>query len=203
MNNTKVFCDEKYNNTSLKDKEGKNITCGISKFFNVENANEITQYDLGIKYYFDKDKDAYIKCHEKCKICSREFNQTNMNCDECYDNFYLRDGNCLEISKCNFNYYYDNYNDFNLKCINRSNYCPDFKPYKNITTKECIEKCDIKDFNNICVPTNNPVSVNETYKKKFENYVELNLENKLLKNKEKYSIKGNNISFFFLLQRLK
>ena len=197
LNNIKVFCDDKYNNTSLKDKEGNNITCGIGKFYDVKNANEITQLDLGKKYYFDKNKNVFIKCNEKCKKCSREFNETNMNCDECYDNFFLRNDNCLEFSKCEFNYYYDNYNNFNLKCIDKNNYCPDFKPYQNITTKECIEKCDIKEFNNICIPTNNPLSINETYKKIFEHSIDLNLETKLIKDKEKYTIIGNNVSFIF------
>ena len=197
LNDTKVFCDENYDNTSIKDIEGKKIACGFGKYFDVENANEITQYDLGTKYYFNKNNDAYIKCHEKCKRCSRLFNETNMNCDECYDNFFIRDENCIEISNCKYNYYYDNYNGLDLKCLSRGNYCPDFKPYENITTKECIEKCDIKEFNNICSPTTNPVSINETYKKIFENSIELNLENKLLVNKEKYIIKGNNVSFIF------
>ena len=50
-NDIKVFCDSKYNDTSLKSKEGINITCGDGKFFNIENAHEITQLYLGNKYY--------------------------------------------------------------------------------------------------------------------------------------------------------
>jgi len=119
-----------------------------------------------------------------------------MNCDECYDNYYLLNGTCLEISKCEYNYYYDI--DLNLNCINRDNYCPNFKPYENNETKECIEKCDINYLiDKICNPTNNPVSINETYKKILNNKEYLNLEQKLLKNKEKISIFGNNVSFIF------
>ena len=60
-------------------------------------------------------------------MCSREYNNTNMNCDECFENYFIRNDNCLEISKCDYNYYYD----FNLTliCINRDFSCPDFKPY--------------------------------------------------------------------------
>ena len=87
-----------------------------------------------------------------------------MNFDECYENYFLLNGTCLEISKCEYNYYYDI--ELNLKCIDRDKdiYCPDFKPYENNETKECIEKWNISDLNaKICNPTNNPISINETY----------------------------------------
>ena len=100
-----------------------------------------------------------------------------MNCDECFENYFLRNDNCLEISNCNFNYYYDL--DNNLKCINHDNLCPDFKPYEDSTTKECIRKCDIDEYNNICNPTNNNISINETKSKIIENINYLNLTEKL------------------------
>ena len=50
-----------------------------------------------------------------------------MNCDECFENFFIRNDNCLEIAKCDFNYYYDS--ELNLKCIDRKFSCPDIKPY--------------------------------------------------------------------------
>ena len=172
------------------------ITSGNGKFYNIKNANEITQLYLGNKYYYDTNQKFYIKCHERCKKCSKEYNDTNMNCDECYENYFLLNGTCLAISKCEYNYYYDI--DFNLNCINRNNYCPNFKPYENNETKECIEKCDISDLiAKIYNPTNNPVSINETYKKILNNKDYLNLEQKLLKNKDKFSIFGNNVSFLF------
>ena len=196
LNDIKVFCDDKYSNISLKSKDGMYITCGDGKFFNVDNVNEITQLHLGNKYYYDINKKIYIKCHERCKKCSKAYNDTNMNCDECYENYFLLNGTCLEISNCEYNYYYDI--DLNLKCINRDNYCPNFKPYENNVTKECIEKCDFINLNaKLCNPTNNPVSINGTYKEIMNNLKYLNLEEKLLKKKEKFSIFGNNISFIF------
>ena len=195
LNDTKVFCDEKYDNTALKNKEGKSITCGDGKFYDIMNVNEITQINPGNKYYYDSDKKIYIKCHDKCKKCSKEYNITNMNCNECYDKFFLRNGNCLEISECDNNYYYDI--NYDLHCIKKETYCPDFKPYENISTKECIEKCNIEEFNINCTPTNNPISINETYKKIIENAINSNLEELLLKNKEKYIINGNNVTFIF------
>ena len=119
-----------------------------------------------------------------------------MNCDECYENHFLRNGICLEISKCEYNYYYDF--ELKLNCVKRDNYCPDFKPYENNKTKECIEKCNINDLNSKkCNPTNNPISIDETYQTILENVNYLNLQEKLLKNKEKYTIIGNNVSFIF------
>ena len=196
LNDTKVFCDDKYKDTAIISTEGQYITCGEGKFYDIENDNEITQINLGDDYYFDINKNVYIKCHELCKSCSKAYNYTNMNCDECYENYFLRDGICLEISECEYNYYYDN--NLKLICINKENYCPDFKPFENKNTKECIEKCDIIDLNNsICGPTNNPISINETEKLLLNNANYLNLEEKLIQKEENYIISGNNISFIF------
>ena len=195
LNNIKVFCDKKYDEFALRTKEGELIACGQGTFYNVENMNEITQLNLGINYYFDNIKNCYIKCHQKCKTCSREFNDTNMNCDLCLDNYFIEDDNCFEISECEYNYYYEE--DLNLKCISRDNHCPDFKPYENAITKECIENCSINEFNNKCNPTNNINSIMDTYQKIFDNINYLNLEEKLFYNKTKYTIYGNNVTFIF------
>ena len=98
-----------------------------------------------------------------------------MNCDECNENYYIRNGICFEISKCdNNNYYYDI--DLNLKFLNIDSYCPYFKTYENNITQECIEECNINDLRNkICNATNNPISKNETYKKILNNINHLNL----------------------------
>ena len=60
-----------------------------------------------------------------------------MNCDECYENHFLRNGICLEISKCEYNYYYDF--ELKLNCVKRNNYCPDFKPYENNKKKNVLK----------------------------------------------------------------
>ena len=195
LNDIVVFCDKKYDESAIKNQEGKYLTCGEGKFYDIENANEITQMTPGINYFFDAKKNVFIKCHEKCKTCSREYNLTNMNCDKCHELYFIRNDNCLEISKCKNNYYYDN--NLELHCITGNISCPDFKPYENINTKECIENCNIDEFNNICNPTNNLIAINETKKKILENHIYLDLEKKLLKNKEKYLIRGNNVSFIF------
>ena len=195
INDIKVFCDGKYDNYSLKNEGGYYLTCRKGIFYDVYNDNEITQLNLGINYYFNNKINSYIKCHKRCKTCSRIYNSTNMNCDECFENFFIRNDNCLEIAKCDFNYYYDF--EFNLKCIDRKFSCPDIKPYENNITKECIETCNFYEFNNICNPTNNLISINETRNKILENVNTINMSEKLIKNKQKYIIKGNNVTFIF------
>ncbi len=195
LNDLRVFCDKKYDNTSMLNEEGKLMTCGDGKFYEVENDNEITQLDLGSKYYFDNQNNYFIKCHKRCKTCSRKFTNTEMNCDECFENFYIRDDNCLEIPECDYNFYYDS--ELNLRCINRDISCPDTKPYENKDTKECIRNCEINEFKNLCNPTNNMISINDTKKKILDNVEYLDLAQKLLVNKEKYIIEGNNVTFIF------
>ena len=195
LNDIKVFCDKKYDEYAIKSKEGKLMACGEGKFYEVENANEITQSNLGKNYYFDKSKNYYIKCHEKCQTCSRKYNTTHMNCDLCIENFFIRNDNCLNISKCKYNYYYDK--DLSLKCINKNEHCPDFKPYENIKTKECIQNCSLYEYNKECDPTNNKIAIKDTFKKILDNIKYLNLEIKLFIKKEKYIIYGNNVTFIF------
>ena len=117
----KVFCSEEYDNNCFKLNDSNNnecITCGEGKFYDVENVNEITQKYLGENYYFDYNKNVYIKCHPRCKKCSNEYNETNMQCDECINSekYKLRDDKmCLEDNYCKYNYFYD-YN-FDLRCV--------------------------------------------------------------------------------------
>ena len=188
LNDTKIFCDKKYDNTTLKTKKGKFINCGEGKFYEViddDGQDKITQYGLE-DYIFDDNKNVFFKCHERCKTCSKEFNITSMNCNECFENYFLRNGNCLQISNCSYNYYYDN--NLDIKCIN---VCPDFKPYENSTTKECIEECNIDELNtNKCNPTNNLIAIKETFNKMLENK-----NNKKIK--KKFIFVGNNVTFIF------
>jgi len=48
-----------------------------------------------------------------------------------------------------------------------------------------------------CNPTNNIISIKETYKMLFNNINNLNLDKKLFIDKQKFIINGNNVSFIF------
>ena len=199
LNDFKVSCDKKYNEFAIKRKnyyyyENDYIACGGGKFYDIINDNEITQFYPYKNYFFNKTNNSYIKCHESCKTCSREYNDTNQNCDTCYENYILKNGNCVEFPRCSYNYYYLN---LSLICLNEYEYCPSFKPFEDKSTRECIEYCNISEFNVKCNPTKNPVSIENTIEQIFENLEYLNLRYKLLENKEKYIIKGHDINFIF------
>ena len=192
----KVFCSQEYDESCFKLNNSTCITCGDGKFYDVENANEITQKLVGENYYFDSNKNVYIKCHPRCKKCSAEYNDTNMECDECLNSEKYKltnDKMCLEENHCENNYFYDN--NFDLHCVNLSESCPDNKPFELKASKECIKYCELSEFGNICNPTNNIYSINETYKILLNNINNLNLNKTLLEEKRKYSIYGNNVSF--------
>ena len=71
----KFFCDKKYDGSAIKTDKDKLLTCGKGKFYDVKNDNEITQLNLGMNYHFDTNQGVYIKCHKRCKTCSREYNE--------------------------------------------------------------------------------------------------------------------------------
>ena len=51
LDDINVFCDKKYDDSTIKNEYGDYLTCGEGKFYEVENGDEITQYLLGIKYH--------------------------------------------------------------------------------------------------------------------------------------------------------
>jgi hypothetical protein len=198
LEDIQVFCNKEYDDKCLKSNDNKCLTCGEGTYYNIDNSNEITQYLIGENYYFDSNKQAFIKCHSRCKKCSKEYNKTSMQCDECIYNdkyFLTKEKNCLEKSYCKYNFYYDD--NFDLFCINKTNTCPDFKPYELSSTKECIEKCNLNEMGIKCNPTNNIISINETYKLLHNDINNLNLERKLFIDKQKFIINRNNVSFIF------
>ena len=161
LNDFEVSCDREYNEFAIKRKyyysySDYYMACGGGKFYDIINDNEITQFYPYKNYFFNKTDNSYIKCHESCKTCSREYNKTNQNCDTCYQNYILRNGNCVEFPYCSYNYYYLN---LSLICLGEYDYCPSFKPFEDKSTRECIEFCNISDFNVKCNPTNNPISI--------------------------------------------
>jgi len=202
LNDIKVFCDEANDFSCLKNNNEKCLTCGKGKFYDVENANEITQKLLGKNYYFNDKNNSYIKCHKRCKNCSNEYKENddkNMYCYECLNSayFFLRDNNCLEKSYCEYNYYYDN--NLDLHCTNSLHYCPDNKLYESILTLECIEKSNFGELNYTCIPTKNTKAFYETLYILNEN---INLNETLLYKKEKYIIKGNGLSFIVSISEI-
>ncbi len=84
------------------------------------------------------------KCHISCETCIKGPDDISNNCQNCNENFELNEeNNCFY----KFNYYFN-------KTINKiiyllsNEFCPDILPYEIISTKECVENCEIIDFIN-------------------------------------------------------
>ena len=96
-------------------------------------------------YYLDLGNKTYKKCYENCLVCDEKGNETIHNCIECVSNFIFYNTpinimNCYE--KCEYYYYFDEYNKFHCTENNR---CP--KNYKLIKDKnKCIDNCENDDI---------------------------------------------------------
>ena len=83
------------------------ITCNINDNYypkyndssNIESfINCYNQTPIG--YYLDNsdlNNIFYNPCYITCKKCNQYGNEVNHSCDECFDNYTLKDGNCLKI----------------------------------------------------------------------------------------------------------
>ena len=103
-------------------------------------------------YYLDTN--IYKPCYSTCKNCDGKGNDSNNNCNECYDNYIFDSNkkNCYD--KCATNYYYFDENE-DYKCVDSypDNYkliystsksvedCSRFGTYKYEFNKTCYENC--------------------------------------------------------------
>ena len=128
------FYKYEYNNNCYKD-------CPNDTYIIEGKEGELICTPEG--YYLDLNEGKYKKCYENCNICNIGGNETNHNCLTCKENytFYnsLIKSNCYP--KCQYYYYFDEYNKFQCS----DNYeCP--KDYKLIQDKtKCIDFCKNDD----------------------------------------------------------
>ena len=84
-------------------------------------------------YYLDEEKGVFVKCHEKCKKCSKAKSGKYHNCLSCYEKYILYNNtNCLD---CAYNNKYVNYEQ--TECIDK---VPDGF-FVNDTDNKTIDKC--------------------------------------------------------------
>ena len=123
-------------------------------YYLIENTKNCTN-NLPLHYYFDKISKIFRKCYYKCDNCEIGGNETNMNCISC-KKFYKYNSTILRCTEnCPYKYfYYDN--NKNLVCLKLNELCPDYLPFENITTKECLADCNSWDFIIKNCKTNNP-----------------------------------------------
>ena len=175
INNNKCLdpCSEdsyiyKYNNTCFIEcpKDTYPLFCDGSEC----NNNKRECFDkVPQGYYLDINNNVYKECFEKCKSCFGQGTEGNHNCKECNPGFiFLNDSlyktNCYE--KCDFYYYFDEFNDYHCTEICKDNYN---KLIKN--KNKCIDKCENDniykyEYNNTCYlncPHNTIVKENNNY----------------------------------------
>lgn len=125
-------------NCSCIDNTYNCLSCATNYSFLNYFPNCISNLDLQYGAFYDKEKNYYYSCHEKCKTCGSPFKQYNdlMNCTTCYEEReeYLNGTICYE-KKCDYLFYKDK--DIKIKtCINETS-CPADYPILDNKTHEC------------------------------------------------------------------
>ena len=145
-------------------------------------------------YILDLFNKILGKCHISCKSCIKGSDNYSSNCQTCNENFELNeDNNCFY----KYNYYFN-------ETINQIIYllsnelCPDILPYEIVSTKECVENCEIEEFiNKKCkinsFSENNLESITENLRK-IINYINDSNTNIIINgNNIIYEIKSSNV----------
>ena len=105
-------------------------------------------------YYLDVENSIYKPCYDTCETCDKGGTKAENNCLKCktYYSFNKneKENNCYKI--CDFNYYFDEYNEY--KCTLDNN-CPQNRNKVILEKKKCIDECKndniyINEYNNIC-----------------------------------------------------
>ena len=90
--------------------------CNEGYYF-VENTNNCMTIEemKGTNYYFDKEKNMFIKCYNDCLTCFDKGDDKDMKCSTCENNKYFAEpNNCIEDIT---NYYYSEENKKYKKCF--------------------------------------------------------------------------------------
>ena len=146
-------CDIKCENCSLESILNNNfcISCNNKNkyypiFNNITNNNSFVDCSNQILegYYFDNEINYYMPCYSSCKFCFGAGEAHNNNCSECYEDYILKENNCLH--ECGHYYYFDTIaNDY--LCTEK---CPSDLEYIN-EDNICVNNCKMNDiFRNNC-----------------------------------------------------
>ena len=134
------------NNCSCKNDAYNCLSCATNYSSLNFRGNCISNLELQYGAFYDKEKDLYYSCHEKCKTCGAPYiSYTNqMNCISCYEEReeYLNGTTCYEKT-CDYLFYIDN-ETLIKTCINETSCPPDY-PILNNKTNEC--KLNITEIN--------------------------------------------------------
>ena len=92
-------------------------------------------------YFFDKEKQLYVKCSPTCNDCTGKGNSSNNNCSSCikYHHFFNEEpGNCIMEGNQPINYFLDEKNNSYNECYETCRTC---SKYKDQISENCIT-CD-------------------------------------------------------------
>ena len=140
----------------------------INNYYFEYNTNNCYDFSLLEKgYYFDNftinqeinEKPVFKKCYEKCKTCNNTLIGDNMNCIECKENYYKKNGtnNCYNEELIEQGYFLNN--EIFYPCEENCKTCSNSKTIINgIESNNCLS-CDntiknlylVSDLNN-CEP---------------------------------------------------
>ena len=179
----KTNCDEKCltcNDESKK--ENLCISCNKTRGYypviypgNNNKYYECYHKDLKYeRYYFDAKQRFFKTCYETCKMCSKEGDPHNHNCEVCEKDLIQRPSednplNC--VANCSFNYYFTPFGHY--KCSEIS-FCPKEACFFIKEKNKCIDDCkNDKDFpylyNGFCLKECPENTIKDDYICKIQN----------------------------------
>ena len=171
-------CDLDYCGSCLYSNPNKCLTCSdISKKL-AEGTNICYDNLPGNDYYYNENKNMYMKCHLNCDKCSQGpvFKENTLddlissNCLECKNGYYEIEyngyKNCIKNDCDKLFYLYNN----KIKCVDSYDKCPEDYPYLNKLNNECLTSCGDLD-SNICINTHKVKLTFEEYLGEIRNLI--------------------------------
>ena len=139
-------CNNKCSNCSLEsNKNDLCISCNNNGGFyqiindsNNLNQNDFVDCDNSTRegYYLDTSFKAFKPCYMSCKKCDEIGNISDNKCTDCYQDYFLENGNCYK--NCTYYHYFDFNKIYNCT---ENNECPNQFNNLIVEKKQCIDIC--------------------------------------------------------------
>ena len=172
-------CNNKCSNCSLESMQNYLcISCNNNGGFyqiindsNNLNQNEFVDcYNSTIEgYYLDISLKAFKPCYMSCKKCDEIGNISDNKCIDCYQDYFLENGNCYK--NCTYYHYFDFNKIYNCT---ENNECPNQFNNLIVEKKQCIDICKNDNiykyqYNNTCYIKCPKGTISNNYICKFYN----------------------------------
>ena len=158
LNILNMNCDSCNNNNGYYFKEVEN-----NNYYNCYLENEIPQ-NYYKRFDIEKNESKYYKCYELCRNCSEGGIENNMQCDSCYDDYELINGNCIPLIECPYLYIKNITNNNNKECLKENEICIDDYPFLFPKSNECKIICSYTQLiDKECISTKNSKALQEVH----------------------------------------